>query len=82
MSADTPSPDGASPAQPTPTAGPTKPRLFVGPVRLDGMRVGKSAGRIADEVLSHLAALAGAKVDVTLEINVQVPEGVERFVDR
>jgi len=53
------------------------PHSFVGSVKLDGMRVGKSAGRIADELLSHLTALAGAKVDVTLEIHVQVPEGID-----
>ncbi len=73
---------GASPTSPTPASGPRKPRVFVGSVKLDGMRVGKSAGRIADEVLSHLSALPSAKVDVTLEINVQIPEGVDDDIVR
>ena len=65
-----------------PVAGPKKPRVFVGSVKLDGLRVGKSAGRIADELISHLAALPGAKVDVTLEISVQIPEGADDDVVR
>ncbi len=40
------------------------------------------AGRIADEVIAHLAALPGAKVDVTLEVQVRVNEGVEEDVVR
>lgn len=80
--ADPPPPRGTSPS-PTPSpASPKKPRAFVGSVKLNGLRVGKSAGRIADEVLSHIVALPGAKVDVTLEINVQIPEGADDDVVR
>jgi len=46
------------------------------------VRVGKSAARIADEILAHLVALPGAKVDVTLGINVQIPEGVDDDIVR
>ncbi len=77
-----PSSPGAGTTSPTPASGPRKPRVFVGSVKLDGLRVGKSAGRIADEVLAHLAALPGAQVDVSLEIHVQVPEGVDDDVVR
>ena len=56
--------------------------VFVGSVRLDGGRVGKSAGRIADEVISHLAALPSAKVVVTMEIHVTVPDGASESVVR
>ena len=51
-------------------------------MKLDGARVGRDAGRIADEVLAHLAALPGAKVDVTLEVQVRVDQGVEDDVVR
>jgi len=40
------------------------------------------AGRIADEAIAHLAALPGAKVEVTLEVHVRVGEGVEDDVVR
>jgi len=37
--------------------------------------VGRDAGRIADEVISHLVGLVGAEVTVTLEIEAKVPSG-------
>ena len=78
------SPEGSTSPQPVPPtpATPQKPRAFIGSVKLDGVRVGKSAGRIADEVLTHLAALPGAKVDVTLEIHVSIPKGADDDVAR
>jgi hypothetical protein len=41
-------------------------RRFHGSVRVDSARVGRDAGRIADEVIAHLAV--GAEVTVTIEI--------------
>ena len=55
---------------------PTKPTAFVGSVKINGGRVGRDAARIADEVLAHLAALPGAEVNVTLEVQVRVSQGV------
>jgi hypothetical protein len=52
------------------------PKRFHGSVRLDATRVGRDAGRIGDEVISHLTALVGSEVKVTLEIEAQVPNGV------
>ncbi len=63
-------------------AGATRPTAFVGSVKLNGARVGRDAGRIADEVIAHLAALPGADVEVTLEVHVRVGEGVEEDVVR
>jgi hypothetical protein len=42
------------------------------------LRPGRSApaDRIADEVISHLTALVGPEVKVTLEIEAEVPNGV------
>ena len=42
---------------------------------LDANRVGRDASRIAEEVIAHLAALVGANVTVTLEIDARVPSG-------
>jgi len=73
----------AEPGTPAPPpAVPTKPTAFVGSVKLNGARVGRDAGRIADEVIAHLAALPGATVDVTLEVQVKVGEGVAEDVVR
>jgi hypothetical protein len=56
---------------------PPKPvyRRFHGSVRLDSLRVGRDASRIADEVIQHLAKLVGAEVDITLEIQARLSEG-------
>jgi hypothetical protein len=51
-------------------------------VPLDPTRVGRDAGRIADEVIAHLAGLMGSEVTVTLEIEAKVPNGVPDNVVR
>jgi hypothetical protein len=51
------------------------PNRFHGSVLLDATRVGRDAGRIADEVISHLTALVGSEVNITLEIEAHVPSG-------
>ncbi len=63
-------------------AEPVRPRRFHGTVALDPLRVGADAGRIAQEVISHLAALPGAQVEVTLEIAADFAEGVPDHVVR
>ncbi len=50
-------------------------RRFYGTVALDPARVGRDAGRIAEEVIAHLAGQPGANVSVTLEIEVRLPNG-------
>jgi hypothetical protein len=51
-------------------------------VVLDPTRVGRDAGRIADEVITHLVGLVGSSVRVTLEIDAQIPEGASDTVVR
>ncbi len=51
-------------------------RRFHGSVELDPTRMGRDAGRIADEVLAHLISLVGAKARITLEIQVEIPSGI------
>jgi predicted AAA+ superfamily ATPase len=58
------------------------PRRFHGSVTLDPTRVGRDAGRIAEEVIAHLAGLPGADVEVTLEISARVQGGVPENVVR
>lgn len=59
-----------------------KPRRYYGTVQLDSTRVGRDAGKIAEEVLQHLSSLMGAKVKVILEIEADVPDGVPENVVR
>ena len=65
-----------SPATPVPPRQRPKPaplpRRFHGSVALDTARVGRDAGKIAEEVIAHLAGLVGAEVTVTLEIHAEV----------
>jgi hypothetical protein len=60
----------------------SKPRRFFGSVKLDATRLGRDAGRIATEVLSHLSGLPGAESEVTLEIQIEIPDGVPENVVR
>ncbi|HEU4342124.1 MAG TPA: hypothetical protein VFU31_11185, partial [Candidatus Binatia bacterium] len=43
---------------------------------------GRDAGRIADEVISHLSGIVGANVTVTLEIEAEIPNGAPDNVVR
>ena len=56
---------------------PKEPALnrFHGSVRLDPIRLGRDASRIAEEVIQHLSSIVDADVDVTLEIHAKLPEG-------
>jgi len=76
--------EGAAPGsgpQPPPKEE-TGPKRFHGSVALDSTRVGRDAGRIADEVISHLVGLVGANVTVTLEIGAEIPTGSPENVVR
>ena len=76
---------GERPGRPTdpskipPSSG---PKRFHGSVELDSTRVGRDAGRIADEVISHLVGLVGATVNVTLDISAEIPSGASDQVVR
>lgn len=70
----------ASPLGPDPT--PTLPRRFHASVTLDADRVGRDAGKIADEVLSHLSTIPGARLKVSVEIEAEIPEGASEDIQR
>ncbi len=71
-------------ATPVPVPPPVEeaPTLFVGSVRLDAVRLGRDAGRVAEEVLQHLSTLPGAECEVRLEVQVRIPKGVPDDVVR
>jgi len=66
----------------TPVVTPRKARRFHGSVALDAIRLGRDAGRIGEEVVQHLTALLGSKARITLEIEVEVADGVPDAVKR
>jgi len=72
------------PPEPDPTKliKPPKPKRYHGTVILDPARVGRDAGRIAEEVVTHLAGLVGSSVRVTIEIEAEIPEGAPNNVVR
>jgi hypothetical protein len=72
----TTSTDGTSTAAGTPpVAAPPTYRRFHGSVQIDALRVGRDAGRVADEVIQHLTKLVGADVQVTIEIQAHFQDG-------
>jgi len=72
----TPTPQPSGPLQPP------KPKRYHGTVTLDPARVGRDAGRIADEVVTHLVGLVGSSVRVILEIEAEIPAGASDNVVR
>jgi predicted AAA+ superfamily ATPase len=82
-SATSPAPGPVTPtAQPSGPVQPPKPKRYHGTVTLDPARVGRDAGRIADEVVTHLVGLVGSSVRVTLEIEAEIPAGASDNVVR
>lgn len=61
--------------KPVRSAAPTR---FFGVVEVDATRLGRDAGRIAQEVLAHLTGLKDANVTVMVEIQAEVPDGVDQ----
>ena len=73
------SPDEPIPDAPEPSVG---PKRFHGRVSLGTTRTGLEASRVAEEVITHLAGLPGARVKVSLEIESEIPEGAPDQVVR
>ena len=48
---------------------------------LDPARVGRDAGRIADEVVTHLVGLVGSNVRVTLEIEAEISKVEQKLAN-
>jgi predicted AAA+ superfamily ATPase len=88
-----PHPGSTAPAVGAPLTGPSggggptpashlKLKRFHASVRIDPSRIGRDAGRIAEEVVQHLALLPDASVEVVLEIQAEIPDGAPENVVR
>ena len=75
-----PEPGTTPPVTPKPEA--ARPKRFHGTVTLDATRLGRDAGRVAEEVIAHLTGIVGAKVTITLEVEAEIPGGASDHVVR
>ena len=79
---------GTGPLPPTPVkpeppvAKPRLSRRFFGTARLDPLRTGRDMSIVAEEVVQHLNALAGAELEVSVDISATVPAGISENVRR
>ena len=55
---------------------------FHGSVQLDPLRLGRDAARIAEEVVQHLSGIVGANVEITLEVQAEIPDGASEKLVR
>jgi len=69
-------PGAEVPTLPGTTPVPHALQRFHGTVELNPARMGRDAGRIADEIVAHLTSLMGAKAKITLEIDIEAPNGI------
>jgi predicted AAA+ superfamily ATPase len=60
----------------------SRPKRFYGAVALNPERLTRDMGSVAQEVIAHLLGLVGAESEITLDIQVRVPEGVPQEVVR
>ena len=70
---------GISKAVPTAASAPAAAQrtTFTASLKLDPMRAGLQMGDFLDEVLSHLQALPGAEVNLSVEVHVKAPNGID-----
>src|SRR5579859_6062750 len=59
----------------TPPPPPQYRRFHASVTMSDPQRLGRDVAQIAQEVVQHLTRLAGAEVNITLEIQAELPEG-------
>lgn len=58
------------------------PKRFYGTVKVDSLRLQRDVGQIADEVVQHFTSLVGSEVEISLELHVNVPDGIPENVIR
>jgi hypothetical protein len=61
---------------------PPQLRRFHGSVRLDPLRLGRDASRVAEEVVQHLSSIVGANVEITLDIHCELPDAASEKLVR
>jgi hypothetical protein len=59
-----------------------KPTHFYGTIKIDPAKIGSTAGLINTEVLQHFSQLPGVSINVSLDIQVNIPSGVPEDIVR
>ncbi len=62
---------------PPPPPAPSQRTTFTGSLKLDPVRAGLQMGQFLEEVMSHLQALPGAEVNLSVEVHVKAPNGID-----
>jgi predicted AAA+ superfamily ATPase len=78
-------PGGVAPPPPPPPIAPPKPQLptrYVASVKLDPTRASLQMSAFMEEVMSHLQALPGAQIEMTLEVQVNAAGGIDEQTAR
>jgi hypothetical protein len=57
-------------------------KRFHASVTIDPLRLGRDASQIAEEIVQHLTRILGARVEITLEIQAELPEGASEKLVR
>ena len=73
---------GASPAKQHASPQPIVMRRFHGSATIDAARLSRDVDVIASSVVAHLAGLLDAKVNITIEIDANIPSGAPDNVVR
>jgi predicted AAA+ superfamily ATPase len=78
-------PGGVAPSPPLPPIAPPKPQLptrYVASVKLDPTRASLQMSAFMEEVMSHLQALPGAQIEMSLEVQVNAAGGIDEQTAR
>ena len=62
---------------PPPPQAPPQRTTFTGSLKLEPVRAGLQMGQFLEEVMSHLQALPGAEVNLSVEVHVKAPNGID-----
>jgi hypothetical protein len=57
-------------------------KRFHASVTIDPLRLGRDASQIAEGIVQHLTRVLGAQVEITLEIQAELPEGASEKLVR
>ncbi len=70
------------PPPPPPPPLPKLPTTYTASVKLDSVTAGPQVGKFLVEVMSHLQALPGVEIEMTLEVQVRAPGGIDEATAR
>jgi hypothetical protein len=70
------------PQPPPPPPKPSLPTTYTVSVKLDSVTAGPQVGKFLVEVMSHLQALPGVEIEMSLEVKVLAPGGIDEATAR